>query len=256
MTYISDEELDELPDDPLLRFVAIEKIVRERYERACQNIGMDDSAIMYARRYMSIVLPAALRYGIAGLKGWTRPAPQDDNWEWYNAFFADVDYSVTDIRLLRAERLKLNSVKLDASTKLKLRHLTNEIRETVDKLDVSVAKKEKLYARLADLESEINRDRTRYEAYAALMIEACDDAGEAMKRLEPIIRAVERVGAAIGIAKRAEDARRDCRRQLSRSASSTRRQRRRRRRAMAATSTSSSTTRFRSSFASESPLWR
>lgn len=27
MTYITDEELDELPDDPLLRFVGIEKIV-------------------------------------------------------------------------------------------------------------------------------------------------------------------------------------------------------------------------------------
>ena len=93
-----------------------------------------------------------------------------------------------------------------AADMLGLCRLTTEIRETVDVLDVSVAKKEKLYARLSDLEGEINRDRTRYEAYAGLMIEACDDAGEAATRLEKVVRIVERIGAAIGIAKRAEDA--------------------------------------------------
>jgi hypothetical protein len=206
VTYITDEELDGLPDNPLLRFVGIEKIVRERYERACNNLGPEESSLAFVRRYMSIVLPTAKRYGVAGLEGWQRPGPLDDNWDWYNAFLADVDYAVTDIRLQRAERLKVNSVQLDASTKQKLRHLTNEIRETVDKLDVSVAKKEKLYSRLSELEDEINRDRTRYEAVAALMIEACDDVGEAAKRLEPVVRIVERIGAAIGIAKRAEDA--------------------------------------------------
>ena len=47
---------------------------------------------------------------------------------------------------------------------------------------------------------------TRYEAFAALMIEVCDDVGEAAQRLEPVVRQVERICAAIGIAKRAEDA--------------------------------------------------
>jgi hypothetical protein len=206
VTYITDEELDDLPDDPLLRFVGIEKIVRDRYETGCLRLGADESFLPLMRRYMSIVLPAAHMYAVPGLAGWQRPGPGEDNWDTYNAFLADIDYATTEIRLRRAERLKVNSVKLDAATKVKLRHLITQIRETVDKLEVSVAKKEKLYARLSDLESEINRDRTRYEAYAALMIEACDDAGEAVKRLEPLVRAVERVGAAIGVAKRAEDA--------------------------------------------------
>ena len=71
-------------------------------------------------------------------------------------------------------------------------------------LDVSVAKTEKLYARLADLESEINRDRTRYEAVAALMIEVCTDAGEGANRLEPFVRMIERISHALGVAKIAE----------------------------------------------------
>lgn len=206
MTYITDDELDELPDDPLLRFVAIEKIVRDRLDSALDRLGMEDSAMPYMRRYMSILLPAAKLYGVSSLGSWQRPAPGEDSYDFYSAFIADVDYAITEIRLQRAERQKLNSVALDAATKTKLRHLVNEIRQTVDKMEVSVAKKERLYARLSALENEISRDRTRYEAVAALMIEACDDVGEAAKRLEPVVRLVERIGAAIGVAKRAEDA--------------------------------------------------
>jgi chromosome segregation ATPase len=206
VTYITDDELDQLPDDPLLRFVGIEKIVRERYEAAANRLDQEDTGVHLMRRYMSLVLPAAKRYNVPGLQEWRRPSTSEDSWEYYSGFFADVDYATTDIRLQRAERLKISSVKLDAATKIKLRHLTTEIRETVDKLDVSVRKKERLYERLAELDAEINRDRTRYEAIAAMLIEACDDAGEAAKRLEPVVRLVERVGAAIGVAKRDEDA--------------------------------------------------
>ena len=102
--------------------------------------------------------------------------------------------------------IKQHSVALDAAAKIKLRHLLDQIRETVDKLDVSVAKKEALYNRINYLLAEIDRERTRWAAFAALMIEACDDIGQAAKKLEPVVRLVERVGAAIGVAKRAEDA--------------------------------------------------
>jgi hypothetical protein len=206
VVYISDEELENLPEEPEQKFVALERIVRERYEIANNNLGHNDSALPLLRRYMSIVLPAAHLYQVRGLADWKRPSTNEDEWGYYNAFLADVDYCTTELRLRNLERQKQHSVALDAATKIKLRHLLKQIRETVDKLEVSVAKKERLYARVAGLESEIDRDRTRYQAVAALMIEACDDTGEAVKRLEPVVRLIERVGAAIGIARRAEEA--------------------------------------------------
>ena len=125
----------------------------------------------------------------------------------FNSFIAEVDYCITDLRLKNHERSKLYSVRLDAPAKIKLRHLLSEIREAVAALDVSVTKKDRLYARINALQDEVDRERTREQAFGALMIEACDDIGEAAKLLEPVVRIIERVGAAIGVAKRAEDAR-------------------------------------------------
>lgn len=69
MTYITDDELDALPDDPMLKFVGIEKLVRDRYEEFLDNLSMNESALTLARRYMSIVLPAAKLYCVPGLQG-------------------------------------------------------------------------------------------------------------------------------------------------------------------------------------------
>lgn len=203
MTYISDEEIAALPDEAEQRFVALEAIVRQRYEEACVRLGDNESAVPLQRRYMSIVLPAAKHYGIEALSSWEQP-PAGADWQLYDAFIADVDYAITALRLKNIERRGAHSVALDADAKTKLRQMLNHIRETVDKLDISVAKKEALYKRINALQDEIDRDRTRYEAFAALFIEAADDAGEAAKRLEPVVRLIERVGAAIGVAKRSE----------------------------------------------------
>jgi hypothetical protein len=203
---ITDDEIQGLPDEPEERFIALERIVRDRYEAAASRLDENESAIPLQRRYMSIVLPAARVYGIDGLSEWERPASNSTDWQLYDKFFADVDYCVTELRLLSADRARQYSVELDAAAKLKLQHLVQEIRQTIDRLDVSMAKKEKLYTRLNALQAEIDRKRTKLEAFGALMIEASGDVGESAKRLEPLVRLVERVGVAIGIAKQTEDA--------------------------------------------------
>jgi len=205
--HITDEELASLPDEPEEAFIELERLVRERYQDVCNQTGDEGQPVWAHRSYMNIVLKAAKHYGIDELTEWKRPGLGDESWELYEEFMADVEFCVTGLRLRKAEGLKQNSVVIDKAGKIKLRHLLSQIRDTVENLEVSVAKKEALYKRISALQAEIDRDRTRYQAVAALMIEACDDAGEAAKRLEPVVRLIERVGAAIGVAKRAEDAR-------------------------------------------------
>jgi hypothetical protein len=205
VTYISDEEIADLPDDPEDAFIALESIVRERYEKAYSELGDNEGPAELQRRYMSIVLPAVRHYGISDLDHWQRPKQGEDPWKVFEGFIADIDYCITALRLTNIERAKLYSVKLDAAAKIKLRHLLTEIREVVAALDISVTKKDRLYKRVNDLQEEVDRERTREQAFGALLIEACDDIGEAAKKLEPVVRIIERVGRAIGIAKRAED---------------------------------------------------
>ena len=207
MVYISDEEIDALPEEPMEKFIALERIVRERYEKELTNLDENQAGIFYGRRYMAIVLPAAQECGIKGLMEWQQPSLSNESWQTYDAFIADVDFCLTKLRLRRAARIKEYSVALDGAGKAKLRHLTAQVRAIVDKLEISVAKKDRLYKRLSAFELEIDRARTPWQAFGALAIEAADDAGASANRVEPVLRAIERIGAALGVAKRAEDAR-------------------------------------------------
>jgi hypothetical protein len=201
MIYITDEEIANLPDDPEEAFIELEKIVRNRYE----SEKIIDNSIVPNRQYMSIILPAAKAYGIANIARWTRPNRDDAERENYRNFFAEVDSCIIELRLRTINKVKQLSVALDIPAKSKLRHLLAQLRETIDGLDISIAKKERLFSRINELQEEIDRDRTRYQVFGALLIEACDDIGEAATRLEPVVRMIERVGHALGIAKRAEE---------------------------------------------------
>lgn len=207
MSYVSREEMADLPADPEEAFVVLEEMARGRYRDECRSLGEEDSSIPMKHRYMSTVLPAAQFYDIDALMFWSRPT-EKELWshDYYDRFMDDVDYCVSELKLRIITRARQHSVALDADAKTKLRQMLSHIRETVDKLDISVAKKEALFKRINALQDEIDRDRTRYQAFAALIIEACDDTGEAAKRLEPVVRLVERIGSALGIAKRIEDA--------------------------------------------------
>ncbi|MGE8940748.1 hypothetical protein ACO2I3_02435 [Leptospira interrogans] len=206
MIFITKDEIAALPEDPEEAFVELEELVRHRYIHAYDALREDESVFPLLHRYMSIVLPASKHYRIAALAGWDRPDEKQSNRrDHYEGFMDDVDYCVSALKLQIVGSVRQHSVALDAAAKSKLRHLLSSIRETVDQLDVSAAKKDRLYACISALHDEIDRDRTRYQAVAALLIEACDDIGEAAKRLEPVVRLVERIGAAVGIAKRFED---------------------------------------------------
>jgi chromosome segregation ATPase len=90
-------------------------------------------------------------------------------------------------------------------TKRKLRHLLLQIKETVDKLDVSQSKKEALFAKIAALENEINRERTRFDALAALWVEVCGKIGDGVEKLESLRKLIDSVGNLIGAAKKEEE---------------------------------------------------
>ena len=201
--------MEQLPEDPEEAFVDLVDIVRERYGVAWDELPNDGDAIPLWHRYMSDVLPAAKHYGIERLADWEPPHTGDYNHmaNSYRRFMREVDYCVTELRLRVVGRVKRKSVALDAATKVKLRHLLDQIWQTVDNLEVPAPTKDRLYSRLNALQEDLERERTRFEAFGELMMVACELAGEGTnKAFEPLVRLIERVGAAIGLAKKSEDA--------------------------------------------------
>ncbi len=79
------------------------------------------------------------------------------------------------------------------------------MRQIVDRLEIDTARKETLHARIDALAKEVNRDRTRFEAYAALVITACERGDEAVGKLRNVGRLIQLVGQTFGKAKRQEE---------------------------------------------------
>lgn len=86
------------------------------------------------------------------------------------------------MQIRRARRVQGYSVRFDRATKEKLRHHLEQIRVLVDKAELGETKKEALFKKINALQAEIDRDRTRFEALAALTIEASGTLGEALEK--------------------------------------------------------------------------
>jgi len=204
MTYLTDDELFALPEEPEDAFVAGEKVMRDRLSEGLASADENENTDYATQNYMNNVIALALHCGVEEIASWNPARPGSHNWLEYRQFTAEVDACTMGIRLRTIRRAREYSVALNAATKAKLSHLLSQMRETVEKLDISAAKKDKLFTRINALQEEVDRERTGFHAFGALVIEIADVAGEAAKRLEPVTQMAERIGAAFGLAKREE----------------------------------------------------
>jgi hypothetical protein len=147
---------------------------------------------------MSTVLAAAAVYNVDALVRWNQPSVSDpERASIYGDFQQDAERISLELRFRSTDRLKRYSVKFDAVAKEKLSHHLQQIRDAVNKLDVSDGKKERLHRRIADLELELNTDRTKMAAYGALVSEIASTTEVAA---QPLISIVAKVGAIFGLA--------------------------------------------------------
>lgn len=206
---MSDDDFlyDDLPDDPELAFLSLEAHFKKECEETIAKAHEEQRLDIYYMQYISRVLAVIEELHLESqVSGRSIPSIEDVNFSTYVDFSKDVEHYRTMLQIRHARRRKEFSVALDTPTKLKLRHLLTQIKETIDKLDISESKKEALFSKIAALESEINRDRTRFDAVAALWIEGCEKLGEGVEKLEPLRKLINSLGNLLGAAKKEEEA--------------------------------------------------
>ncbi len=208
---LSDEDIMGLPDHPDEAFVEVERIASSRLEqvlydyreRGVEKNGWDDEI-----DYMSDVIAGARHYGIEGVKDWSIPGTREEFWEAYRSFRVTVSSLTKQLRFSNIQRLKQIAIAFDPATKVKLRHLLDQMREAVDKeKNLSPRKKDALFSKIAALSKEIDSDWTRSESYGALAIELAADGDEAVGELKNVRRWLDAIGAVFGKARREQEAR-------------------------------------------------
>ena len=203
---MSDERLyQELPADPEQAFLLLEKKFRDECQLKISNAHQDEHTQVFYVDYIAQVLGAIKALGLeAGFKDRV-PQIEDVDYNTYLNFSKDVKYYRTILEIQHGRRVQGFSVQFDAVTKEKIKHHLKQVRDIVEKLEIDQDKKDALFGKIGALEQEVDRDRTRLEAYGALVIESAGVLGDAVEKLEPLRKWFDSIGQLIWGAKKEEE---------------------------------------------------
>lgn len=176
---------DDIPDDPELAFLHLEKLFRDECTNAIDAAGFEESYTEDYLRYMSQTLAARTELELKVLENWVVPAAPNFSIGLYQNFLSDVAHYRTILEIRHSRRNKGLTVRFDATAKTKLRHYLTQIREFVDKLELDDWKRDDFYKAITTLELEIDRDRSRLGIVGDFMVKAGAILGNSANKAEP-----------------------------------------------------------------------
>ncbi len=186
-----DEDIAELADDPDLAFVQFERMARARLDSRLEGLDPNvDTSIIYFE-YMSAVLAAAKSFQISDLAKWRLPSMRDDDVERTCQDFAiNAQHVAMQIQLRFGPRFRTSSVKIGQNAREKLRHHLAQMREAVEKSELSQEKKDRIMRRINDLQKEVDAGRTPIQSLGELVMQISDITSNAIDRVLPSVRAI------------------------------------------------------------------
>ena len=141
---IFEEDIDKLSGlAPEQKFLQIEWLVRRRLEESKGNRNFNEPLLYNEYDYATAVFAAAGAYGIEELAKFELPLPSDDNSEAQCRMFRALATRESN-RIMFSKDIEFHSVALDAATKQKLSHLLKQMREAVQKAEITDEKKDRL----------------------------------------------------------------------------------------------------------------
>ncbi len=185
-----------IPADPELAFLHLEKYFKHVLDQQIERAGNDGPSNVVYVEYIGKVLAAITELGLeSAVIKQTVPAIEDVTYQTYQNFSKDVEHYKTALKIRNARRMQGYSVQLDAATRAKITHHIQQLREIFQKLEIDEEKKEALLKTLNELQMEVDRNRTRFDIFASLVMAVADTAGEAIERsqVRPLLDSIARV---------------------------------------------------------------
>jgi hypothetical protein len=196
-----DEVYATIPADPELAFLHLEKYFKSVLDLQIERSGNEGPANVVFVEYIGKVLAAITELGLeSAVVKQTVPAIEDVTYQTYQNFSKDVEHYKTALKIRNARRLQGYSVQLVTVTRAKITHHVQQLREIFQKLEINEEKNETLLKVLNDLQKEVDRNRTRFDIFASLVMAVADTAGEAVERskVQPLLDSIARVHAGYG----------------------------------------------------------
>lgn len=189
---LSKDDIDNLPDDEDEAFGVLSETF-EAYVAAGseQRHGMDYAdAVGCAEEIKAVLAAWDAEDKYPRLTG--KPPAGDAEWyEWWTGFQGAMRHY--KVRALMLRRKSLMTVVLSRSHRAQIRARLGRVREIIPSLRVSTAKHEKIIDLISKLENEVDRPRTRMEAFFALVLEGSSVMRQVGKDAKPLIEDIEKI---------------------------------------------------------------
>ena len=191
-----EQDIDEylgLPDDPEMAFATL-------YQRKSAELAgarASDPGSFSREQYVDILIAFDQVHNLGVFSEYNcRPVVQADFNEFFRHFERDAEVSAQKFMMEAARRRKIvpqSIVILDTTARQTIHTLINSIREKLNELALSENKRESLFNKLNLFAAEVDRNRTRTEAYYALVVETGRAVREINAEIKPLQQTFDRV---------------------------------------------------------------
>ncbi|MGD0185555.1 MAG: hypothetical protein ABSC25_09930 [Roseiarcus sp.] len=206
-----EDDFTNRPDDDELAFVHYEKLFRTPLETALAGLKENeqdaywDSYNHFKQTYINSVLATVKALDLQILEYWINNPAAANEHKNFKQIKYDIDGTITEIKVRHAQVVRKASVRLEPNTREKIRELINKIKITIEAIEIPLPRKEALMSKLNAFAAEVDRDRTKFEAFGALMIEAAGVAGKVERKLRPIRKWIDAIANVMHEARAVED---------------------------------------------------
>jgi hypothetical protein len=193
--YSNNEYLD-LPDDPEEGFAALQRRKYKELEEL-RETNRGGSGWHYERRYVDTLVAFDEVHDLEILTAY-RNSPTSDKafGDFFQDFRRHAEITSQKIMMEAARRVKVGAqqiVVLDATARQTIHALINAIREKLNELTLPEKKRESLFNKLNSFAAEVDRNRTRPEAFFAFAVEFARAGREVNAELNPLQQTIDRV---------------------------------------------------------------
>jgi hypothetical protein len=173
---------ENLPEDPEQAFLLLEEKYRSECDESVRKAHQEENLNVYFVDYIAQVIGAISELGLQSKFDDRVPQIENVDYQTYLNFSKDVKHYRTMLLIGHGRRVQGYSVQFDAATKVKVKHHIDQLREIFQKLEVEQDKRDALRSKLNALQEEVDQERTRFDVYAALAVEAAGVVGESVEK--------------------------------------------------------------------------
>lgn len=202
---VTEEEFDNLPEQPERRFLALEQICRARLYQQISSETSEYFDQTVRLQYMRMISAAAEELNIPDIHINEHYQRLVDG---FDDFLSDVVYVTTKLRLRTAGARDPHSVQLTPRTKGRIELQVRRLRAVIESSDLPDEKKRSLLERLDELSAEMNKPRVKYGVVMAIIAALSIGVTQGTSFLADAPDALTTITSLIGADKEAENAER------------------------------------------------